>query len=112
MIEIMNEQQVTFVNKMQEYNLSHEIDLKFCPPKLDFYLRDDGASVPPLESGLEAVCDPFLTTPSLVVPSSPSTLRANTVFIMTFPNPPFPLAQSMEYEVGETLGVSTGVSEG
>jgi len=30
---------------------------------------------------------------------------------MTFPDPPFPLAQSTEYKVDETLGVSASVGE-
>jgi len=30
---------------------------------------------------------------------------------MTFPDTPSPLAQSMEFEVGETLGVSASVDE-
>jgi len=44
MIETMNKQQVEFANKMREYGLSHEIDLKFSSPKLDVCLCDDGAS--------------------------------------------------------------------
>ena len=60
---------------MREYDLSHETDLRFSSPKLDVCLCDDGASVPPLESGLETVLDPSLATLPLVAPSS--TLRDN-----------------------------------
>ena len=83
----------------------------FSFPKLDGYLCDDNASFPPLESELEEVLDPPLTTPSLVAPSLPSTLRDNTTLIMTFPDPPLPLAQPTEVEVGETFGVSGSVDE-
>jgi len=72
-------------------------------------LCDDDASFPSLESGLEVVLDPPLTTPSVIAPSSPSTFRDNTMFIMTFADPPFPLTQSMMFEVGETLGTNTSV---
>jgi len=54
MIETMNKQQVEFANKMREYELSHETNLRFSSPRLDIYLCDDGASYPPLESGLDA----------------------------------------------------------
>jgi len=80
MKETMNKQQVEFANKMREYDLLHETDLRFSSPKLDVCLCVDGASFSPLESGLEAVLDPPLTTASLVAPSSPSTLRDNTKF--------------------------------
>jgi len=100
----MNKQQGEFGNRMREYYLSHETNIRFSPPKLDACLCDDDASVSPLESRLEVVLDPSLTTLSLVAPSSPSTFRDNTMLIMTFPDPPFPLTQSMEFEVGETLG--------
>jgi len=69
MIETMNEQQVKFTNKMREYDLSHETDLRFSSPRLDVYLCNDGASYPPLESGLEAEFDPLLTTPFLIASS-------------------------------------------
>ena len=71
---------------MREYELSHEIHRRFSSPKLDVYLCDDGASFPSLEFKLEVVLDHRLTIPSLVAPSSPSTLKDNTTFIMTFPN--------------------------
>jgi len=48
--------------------------------------------VGPLESGLELALDPPMITPSLVAPSSPSTLRDNTMLTITLPNPPFTLA--------------------
>jgi len=111
MIEKMNKQQANFANKMREYDLSHETDLRFSSPKLDVCLCDDDASFSPLESGLEAVFDPPLITPSLVAPSSTSIFRDNTTLIMTFPDPPFPLTQSTEFEVGETLDINTSVDE-
>ena len=101
MIETMNKQQAEFANRMREYTLSHETDLRFSSPKLDVCLRNDGASFSPLEYGLEVVLDPPLTTPFFVAPPSPSTFRDNTMFIMTFPHPPFPWTQSTESEVGE-----------
>jgi len=76
MIETIDKQRVELEVKMREFDLSHQIDLKFSSPKLDVCLCDDGLSFSPLESGLEAVLDPFLTTLPLVAPSSTSTLRA------------------------------------
>ena len=64
----MNKQQAEFDSEMREYDQSHEIDLRFGSPKLDVCLCDDGASFTPLESELEAILDPSLTTPSLVAP--------------------------------------------
>jgi len=61
MIEAINEQQIEFVKKMREYDLSHETDLRFSSPRLDVNFCDDGASFHPLESGLEEVIDPSLT---------------------------------------------------
>jgi len=111
MIETINKQQVEFANKMREYDLSHKTDLRFSSSKVDVYLCDVGASFSPLESRLEVVLDPLLSTPSLVAPSSPNTFRDNTMLIMTFPAPPFPLAQSIKFEVGETLGIHISVDE-
>jgi len=111
MIEAMNKQQAEFDSKIREYDLSHETDLRFSSPKLDVCLSDDGAPFTPLEFGLEVVLDPSLTTPSLVAPSSPNTLRDNTTFNMTLPDAPLPLAQSTEFEVGETFSVNTSVDE-
>jgi len=105
----MNEQQVEFANTRWKYDLSHETNLRFNSPKFDVYLYADGSSFPPLESELDEVLNPLLTTPSVVTASSPSTLRDNTVFTMTFPDPPFPLAQLTEFEVGDTLGISASV---
>ena len=102
----MNKQRVEFEIKMREFDLSHETNLRFRSPKLEFCLCDDGASFPPLESGLEAVLDPPLATLPLVAPSSPSTLRDNTTFNMLLPDPPFPLAQPTEFKVGETFSVN------
>jgi len=70
MIGTMNKQQANFSNIMQKYDLSHETDLRFSSTKLDVYLCDDGASFPPLESGLEAILGPPLITPSLVASAS------------------------------------------
>ena len=81
----MNEQQVEFATKIWEYELSHETDFRFDSPRLDIYLCDDGASFLPLESGPEVVLHRSLTTPFMVATSSPSTLKDNTVRIMTFP---------------------------
>ena len=40
MIETINEQQIKFVNKMQEYDLSHETDLRFSSSRLDVNFYD------------------------------------------------------------------------
>jgi len=53
MIETINEQQIEFVKKMWEYDLSHETDLRFSSPRLDVNFCDDSGSFHPLESGLE-----------------------------------------------------------
>jgi len=111
MLETMNKQQVDFANKIRDYDLSHETYLRFSSPRLDVCLCDNRVSFPPLESVLEAVCDLSLTTPSLVALSSPSTLRDNAVFIMTLLDPPFPLAKSTEFEVGETFSINARVDE-
>jgi len=70
MIEKINEHQIEFVNKMREYDLSHETDLRFSSLRLDVNFCDDGVSFPPLESGLKEVLDPPLTTLSFVAPCS------------------------------------------
>ena len=109
MIETMNKQQVEFaefVNAQREYDLSPETDLSSSAPRLDVNLCDDGASFPPLESGLEDVLDPPLTTSPLVAPSLPSTLKDNA---MTYLDPPFPLAQSTEFEVSEIFCVDASI---
>ena len=77
---------------MQEYDLSYKTDLSVNFSELDVNLCDDGASSLTLESRLEEVLDPPSTTLPLVAPSLPSTLRDNTSFLMTFLDPPFPLA--------------------
>jgi len=92
MIETIDKQRVEFELKMREYDRSHETDLRFSFPTLDVCLCDDGVSFSPLESRLEVVLDPPLTTLSLVAPPSPSTFRDNTTFNMTLPDPPLPLA--------------------
>ena len=48
MRKTMNEQQVEFANKIWEYYLLYETNLRFSPPKLDVHLFDDDASFPPL----------------------------------------------------------------
>ena len=70
MIETINEQQIEFVKKMREYDLSHEIDLRFSSLRLDVSFCDDGKSFHPLESELEEVIDPPLTTLPFVATSS------------------------------------------
>jgi len=94
MIETMNDQRVKFANCTREYDLLHDRDneLGVSFPKYHVNLYDDGASFPTLEFGLEEVLGPPLTTLPLVAPSTPSTLRDNTSFLMTFLDPPFPLA--------------------
>jgi len=111
MIETMNKQQAEFDGKMREFELSHETNLRFSSPNLEVCLCDDGESFTPLESGLNAVFDPSQTTLSLVAPPSPSTLRDNTTFSMTLPNPHLHLAQSTEFEVGETFIITANVDE-
>jgi len=100
---MMNEQQIEFANKMREYDLSPETDLRFSSPQFDVNLCDDATSFPPLRSGLVKVLDPPLTTSPIVAPSSPSPFRNNTAFIMTSFDTPSPLAQSMEFEVVRPL---------
>jgi len=92
MIETMNEQQIEFANKIREYDLSHETDLRFSSHRLDVNMCDDGASFHPLECGLEEILDPSLITLLTIAPSFPITLGDNTMFIMTFLNTPSPLA--------------------
>jgi len=78
MIETINEQQIEFANKMGEYDLSHETDLRFSSHRLDVNFCDDGASFPPLESGLEEVVDPPLITPVTTLPFvAPSSFNAS-----------------------------------
>jgi len=81
-----------FANKVREYDLSYETNLRFSSHRLDVYFHHDSASFSPPEFRLEAVLDRPLTIPSLVAPSSSSNLRNNTAIIMTFLDPPFPLA--------------------
>jgi len=57
------------------------------------------------------VRDPPLTTLPFVALSLSSTLRDHTPFLMTFPDPPFPLAQSMETEVRGIFCVDASVDE-
>jgi len=103
MIETIDKQRVELEFKMREFNLSCKTDLMFSSPKLDVCLCDDGVSFLPLESKLEVVLEPALPTLSLAAPSSPSTLRDNTIFNTLLPDPSLPLAQSMEFKVGDTL---------
>ena len=46
MIETMNEEQIERANKMREYDLSPETDLRFSSPRFDVNMCDDGASSP------------------------------------------------------------------
>jgi len=98
MIETMNEQQVNLANCLREYDLSHTTNLRVNFSKLHVKLCDDGASSLTLESGLDEVLGPSLTTLPLLAPSLPSIFRDYTPLCTTYPNPPFPLAQSMEFE--------------
>jgi len=111
MIATIEKQRVELEIKMREFNLSCKTNFRFSPPKLDVCLCDDGVSFPPLESGPEAALDPSLSTLSLAAPSSPCTLRDNTMFNMRLPDSPFPLAQSTEFEVGESFTVNASVDE-
>jgi len=70
MIEAINEQHIQIVNRMWEYDLSRETDLRFSSARLDVSFCDDGTSFPPLKSGLEGVLDPSPTTVPFVTPSS------------------------------------------
>jgi len=45
MIEIMDKQQAEFENKVREFDLSHETNLRLSSPKLDVCLCDDGARI-------------------------------------------------------------------
>jgi len=92
MIETMNEQQIEFANKIQEYDLSPEPDLSSSSPRPDVNLCDDSTSFPPIESGLDEVLNPPLTTLLTVALSYPNTLRDSTAFIMTFLDTHSPLA--------------------
>jgi len=85
MIETMNEQQVKLANCMWEYDLSHETDLRVNFSALDVNLCDDGASSLTLESGLEEVLDPPLTTLPLVAPSSLASLGITLHFAQPIP---------------------------
>ena len=107
----MDKKQVEFANKVREYGMSYETDLMFDSPIPGVYLCDVGVTFCSLEAGLKAVLDPPQTTSSLVAPSSPNTFRDNTTLNMTLSDPLFPLAQSTEYEIGDTLGISTSVGE-
>jgi len=111
MIETIDKQRLELEVKMREFDLSHETDLRFSSPKLDVCLCDDGASFPPLESGLEAVLDHSLATVPLVAPSSPYTLKDNTTFNMLLPDSPLSSAQSTEFEGGTTFTVNASVDE-
>jgi len=84
MIDIMNGQQIDFANFMREHDLSYETNLTFSSFIPSVNLCDDEASFLVLESGLEEVLDPYLTTLPFIGPSSLTTSSDNTVFIMTF----------------------------
>ena len=70
MIETIDEQHITIINSMREYDLSRETNFRFSSTRLDVTFCDDGESFPPLESGLEDVPDPPPTILSFVAPSS------------------------------------------
>jgi len=48
MIDTLNKQQIEFANYMQEYDLSHDIDLRFSSPKLMLHGMLDGSITSPL----------------------------------------------------------------
>jgi len=52
-----------------------------------------------------------MTALSIIAPSSPNIPRDTTVFLMTFPDPPFPLVQSTEFAVGEPFDISPSIDE-
>jgi len=89
LIEIMNEGQIEFANKMQQCDLSYKTDLTLSSLRLDVNLCDDGASFLSLKLGLEEVLDVSLTTLPIVAPSLANTLKNNRAPFMTFPDPPF-----------------------
>jgi len=60
---------------------------------------------------LDEVPDASLTALHIVAPSLPNTLKDNTALFMTFFDPPFPLTQSTEFEIGETFGVGANVHD-
>jgi len=45
-IEIINEQHIEIVNRIREYDLLRETDLRFSSARLDVNFCDDGASFP------------------------------------------------------------------
>ena len=55
---------------MREYDLSHETEFRFSSLRLDINFCDDGASFLLLESEVEEVIDPPLTTLPFAAPSS------------------------------------------
>jgi len=110
MIDTMNEQQMELVNKMWEQDLSYEADLKSSSPTLNVNLYDDGVSFPHLESELKEVLNPP-TSLLIIAPSSPSTFRNDTAFMMTFSDTSSPVAKLMEFEVGDTFGISAKADE-
>jgi len=111
MIETMTKQPIEFAKFIREHDLSHEINFRFISFIPNVNLCDDGTSFFTLESGLEEVLDPPLSTLPLVALPSPSTSRDNTAFIMAFSDPLFPLAQLAEFEASETFGISAPVDE-
>jgi len=70
MIDTINEQRIEIVNRMREYDVPREIDLRFSSARHDVNFCDDSVSFPPLEFELEEVLDPSPTTLPFVVPSS------------------------------------------
>ena len=83
----------------------------FCSPEPDVNLCDDGESFPTLESGLWEVFDHPLTTLPPITLFSPNTLRDNTASLLTFPDSPYPLTQSMGFGVGEIFSIDVSVDE-
>ena len=69
MIETINGQHIAIANRMWEYDLSHETDLRFSSTRLAVDFCDDDVSSLLLESRLEEVFDPPPTTLSFVASS-------------------------------------------
>jgi len=119
-METMKEQQDHFVSEMREFSLLHEIDPNLPIPRLESNLHDDYASSLSLEynivddaplTNLEEVFDPPLTYSPLIAPSSSSTPIVTSTNDSTLLNSPFPLAQCIGLEMGETSGGDVNVLE-
>ena len=111
MIGTMNEQHERFDSRMREHSLWHETDPNLPCLRLEARLYDDCESSLPLESNvvdnapltnLGQVFDPPLTPLTFVAPSFSSTPMDTSVSASILLASPFPLAQCMGLEMGET----------